>query len=67
MTEIEKLQARIDALEAAIAAIQHASVVDRKMSHDKHVNGHFTTAMTAMIGLSTSLRAKMIRIQAIGR
>lgn len=67
MTEIEKLEARIDAVAAAIDAIKHAAVVDRKMSHDKHVDGHFTKALTEMAGLSSSLNALKKRIEAIGR
>lgn len=66
MTEIEKLQARIDAVAAAIEAIQHAAVTDRKMSHGKHVDGHFTKALTEMTGLSSSLHALKKRIEAIG-
>ena len=67
MTEIEKLQARIEAVEAATEAIRHASVTDRKMSHDKHVDGRFTKALNEMISVSTSLRAKKLRLETIGR
>ena len=67
MTELEKLNERIAALEVAIAQTQHAAVVDRKMSHDKHPSGHYTKALTELTSLQSSLKALAKRYEAIGR
>ena len=67
MTEIEKLDERIQAVEAAIAATQHAASVDRKLSHDKHTSGHFTKALTELTSLKSSLNNLKIRTEAVGR
>jgi hypothetical protein len=38
MTDLEKLEARIEAVDTAIAATKMAMGVDRKLGHDKHPN-----------------------------
>jgi hypothetical protein len=67
MTDIEKLEARIKATEAAILATRTAANLDRKMSHDKHMNGHFTKALTELSDIHTGLCSLRIRMQAVGR
>jgi hypothetical protein len=67
MTEIEKFDQRIEALEQAITAVQHAATVDRKMSHDKHYNGHFTKALTELVSVRDAVKAHKIRFEAVGR
>ena len=67
MTELEKLEARIEAVDTAIAATKMALGVDRKMSHDKHPSGHYTKALTELMDIQTSLNALRIRMIAIGR
>jgi len=67
MTEIEKLEARIEAVDTAIASVKMAMGVDRKLSHDKHSNGHFTKALTELVDVQTKLNALKIRIEAVGR
>lgn len=67
MTEIEKFDERIAALEAAIAAVQHAATVDRKMSHDKHYNGHFTKALTELTTVKDGVKALKVRFETVGR
>jgi hypothetical protein len=67
MTELEKLEARIEAVDTAIAATKMALGVDRKMSHDKHPSGHYTKALTELIDIQTGLNALKIRMIAIGR
>jgi hypothetical protein len=67
MTELEKLEARIEAVNTAIAATKMALGVDRKMSHDKHPSGHYTKALTELIDIQTGLNALKIRMIAIGR
>jgi predicted nucleic acid-binding Zn-ribbon protein len=41
--------------------------VDRKMSHDKHQNGHYTKALTELTDIQTSLTALKIRMETLGR
>lgn len=67
MNEIEKFNERLEAIDSAIKAIQHAASVDRKMSHDKHFNGHFTKALDELISIRTSVSAHKVRFEAIGR
>jgi hypothetical protein len=67
MTEVEKLEARIEAVDTAIANVRMAMSVDRKLSHDKHVNGHFTKALTELVDVQTKLNALKIRVETVGR
>jgi hypothetical protein len=67
MTDLEKLEARIEAIDSAITATKHASVVDRKLSHDKHSNGHITKALDELLRLKIGLEALAIRMKAVGR
>jgi translation initiation factor 6 (eIF-6) len=67
MTELEKINERLTAIEAAIIATQHAATVDRKMSHDKHTNGHFTKALQELVSVKEQLSLVAKRIEAVGR
>jgi hypothetical protein len=67
MTELEKLEARIEAVNTAIGATKMALGVDRKMSHDKHPSGHYTKALTELTDIQTGLNALRIRMIALGR
>ena len=67
MTDLEKLEARIEAVDTAIAAAKMAMGVDRKMSHEKHIDGHYTRALTELVDIQTRLNALRIRIIAVGR
>jgi hypothetical protein len=67
MTDIEKFEERIAAVDAAIVETKHALTVDRKLTHDKHPNGNFTTALHALTSIRESLSASKIRFEATGR
>ena len=67
MTDLEKLETRIEAVDTAIAATKMAMGVDRKMSNDKHPNGHYTKALTELTDIQTSLNALRIRMITLGR
>jgi hypothetical protein len=67
MTDLEKLEARIEAVDTAIAATKMAMGVDRKLGHDKHPNGHYTKALTELTDIQTSLNALRIRLITVGR
>ena len=67
MTDLEKLEARVEAVDTAIAATKMAMGVDRKLGHDKHPNGHYTRALTELTDIQTSLNALRIRLIAVGR
>lgn len=67
MTELEKITERLNAVEAAIHATQHAASIDRKMSHDKHTNGHFTKALQELVSIKNQLEAVARRIETVGR
>ena len=67
MTDLEKLEARIEAVDTAIANVKMAMSVDRKLSHDKHHNGHFTKALDELVKIQTGLNALKIRVETVGR
>lgn len=67
MNDLEKLEARLEATNAAIEATKHATVVNRKMSHDRHENGHFTKALTELTDMQTGLTNMITRYNAVGR
>jgi hypothetical protein len=67
MTDLEKLSARIVAVDEAIKACQHAVSVERKMSHDKHTNGHLTKALSELDVMKTGLDALYKRVETVGR
>jgi len=67
MTEIEKLEARIEATDTAIANVKMAMGVDRKLSHDKHTNGHFTKALDELTSIRSQLRNLKVRVETVGR
>jgi hypothetical protein len=67
MTDLEKLEARIEAVDTAIASVKMALGVDRKLGHDKHPNGHYTKALTELTDIQTSLNALRVRMIAVGR
>lgn len=67
MTDLEKLNERLSAVEAAISATQHAASVDRKLSHDKHLSGHFTKALTELDSLRNSLKSLIKRAETVNQ
>lgn len=67
MTDLEKLEARIEAVDTAIAATKVALGVDRKLGHDKHPNGHYTKALAELMTIQSSLKLLKTRLQTVGR
>ena len=67
MTEIEKLEARIEATDTAIANVRMAMGVDRKLSHDRHPNGHFTKALDELTSIRSQLSNLKVRVETVGR
>jgi hypothetical protein len=67
MTDLEKLEARIEAVDTAIASVKMALGVDRKLSHEKHPNGHFTKALAELMTIQSSLNNLRVRMIAVGR
>jgi hypothetical protein len=67
MTDLEKLEARIEATDTAIANVKMAMGVDRKLSHDKHTNGHFTKALDELTSIRSQLSNLKVRLETVGR
>lgn len=67
MTETDKLNERLEAIEQAVTATQHAASVDRKLGHDKHLSGHFTKALTELDSLRNGIKALIKRHETLGR
>jgi hypothetical protein len=61
MTELEKIEARIEAVDTAIANVKMAMGVDRKLGNDKNPNGHFTKALTELTSVQNQLNALKVR------
>lgn len=67
MTDLEKLEVRIEAVDTAMFNVKVALNVDRKLSHDKHSNGHFTNALDELMSVRTQLSNLKLRIETVGR
>ena len=67
MNDLEKLEARIEAVDTAITNVKMAMGVDRKLGHDKHPNGHYTKALAELMTIQSSLNALRVRMIAVGR
>jgi predicted nucleic acid-binding Zn-ribbon protein len=67
MTEIEKFDKRLTALEQALAAVQHAASVDRKLTHEKHYERLLVKALNELTSIRDSVKAQKIRFETIGK
>lgn len=67
MTDLEKVQERLDNAKEAFEFVQLAANTDRKLSHDKHMNGHYTKALDELRRVVEAESAMLVRIKAIGR
>jgi hypothetical protein len=67
MTDLEKLEARIEAVDTAVASVKMAPGVDRKLSHDKHPSGHYTKALAELMTIQSNLNNLRVRLIAVGR
>jgi hypothetical protein len=63
MTETQKLNTRIAAIDGAIAQVRVAMNVDRKLGNAKSSSGHFTRALTELVSVETQLRSLLARTQ----
>lgn len=67
MTELEKIEVRIQSIDTAISAVKAAQVMDRKMSSDRHPNGRYTKALTELIDIQSQLHGLRKRVEIVGR
>lgn len=67
MTEQEKWEQRLQAAEHALKTVRDAAILDRKMSHDQHTNGHYTLAITQIESVASGCRARLHRLASVGR
>jgi hypothetical protein len=67
MTDLEKAAERVKVASEALAAVQVAAVQDRKLSHDRHTNGHYTKALQELEAIVNSNKLYLTRLTAIGR
>ena len=67
MTDLEKLEARIEAVNAAIASVKTAMSVDRNIIHAKHYDDKYINALIELTDIQSSLNSLRIRMIAIGR
>ena len=67
MTEVEKAQRRLDLITDAIAAVKFAAEEERKITHAKHIDDDYCTALEYLELKLTGARAYAFRVQTIGR
>ena len=67
MTELEKLKARIETTDAAIASVKIAMSVDQTLTHDKHPNAGFTKALCELTSIRSQLKNLKLRMETVGR
>lgn len=67
MTDLEKLKVRLQAATDALEFVRECAVTDRKMSHERGVNGHYTKALTELESVRTQLSVLVTRMETIGR
>lgn len=63
MTDLEKLNARLNTITAAKDAVQHAVTVDRKLSTERHNSGHLTRALTELAAIESHLISLIKRLE----
>lgn len=67
MTDLEKLEARIEAVDSAITSVKTSMSVDRNMSHAKHYDDKYINALIELTDIQTRLNSLRIRMIAVGR
>lgn len=63
-TDLEKITERVRIAKEAFDGLQHAANQDRKLSKDKHMNGHYTKALDELNRVISSETALLERAQA---
>lgn len=67
MNDIEKLKTRLQAANDALEFVRECATTDRKMSHERGVNGHYTKALTELEIVRDGISALLKRMETIGR
>lgn len=65
MTDLEKAQERVKIAEETFAAVQAAASKHRKLTHDKHHNGHFTKALDELSKIVLVENSLMTRLKSV--
>lgn len=67
MTDIEKIKKRIELAQEAFDMVKLNANADRKLSHDAHMNGHYTKSLQELEAVINSHKTHLVRLEAIGR
>ena len=67
MTDLEKVQQRLTNAKEALEFVQLAANADRKLSHDKHMNGHYSKAIDELSRVVATEQAMLVRVKTLGR
>ncbi len=67
MTDLEKTEERFNISKEAFNALQQVASKHRKLSHDKHCNGHFTKALDELNKVVMAESALLVRMRTVGR
>ena len=66
MTDLEKAQERVRIATEALEFVKTAANHDRKLSHDKHMNGHYHKALDELNRVVETELAMLKRVETIG-
>lgn len=67
MTELEKAQKRLQLVNDAIEFVRDCGNQDRKLGHDKHMEGHYTKALQQLDIYRSSAEVFLKRVETVGR
>lgn len=65
MTETEKIQKRISLVTDAIDIVRDCAVQERKLLHEKTVNGHYTKALHELEAIKAHAENLLSRVNAV--
>ena len=67
MTELEIAKRRVELAKDALDFVKDAANQERKLTHEKHVNGHYTKAMQELESILFGAQAYLKRLEILGR
>lgn len=67
MIALEKAQERLRLINEAIDKVRHCGNQDRKVSGDKHMDGHYVKALQQLDILRTGAEVQLKRAETVGQ
>jgi hypothetical protein len=67
MTALEIAKRRVELAKDALDFVKDAANQDRKLTHEKHINGHYTKALQELESVLNGAQAYLKRVEVLGR